>query len=213
MSLQVAVRKARTKRTFVRVPGDEPQERFMTNPSPPDLERFRKLLLLLAEIELSPRLRAKEDASDIVQQTLLEAHRDLPTYRGQTEAELVGWLKTILARNLLNAARQFRAQKRDIRREQSLVGRLGQSSARLEKFLASEQTSPSQRAVRNEQDEQLAEGLARLLDAERTAIVLKHFKGWSLAQISAHLGRPTDAVAGLLKRGLKKLRSHLQDSE
>ena len=185
----------------------------MPTPSPPDLERFRSQLRLLAEIELSPWLRAKEDASDLVQQSLLEAHRDLAAYRGQSDAELVGWLKTILARNLLNAARHYRTQKCDVRREQSLAERLDQSSARVDGFLASEQTSPSQQAVRNEQVEQLAAGLARLLDAERTAIVLKHFQGWSLSQISAHLGRPTDAVAGLLKRGLKKLRSHLQDSE
>lgn len=185
----------------------------MTNSSPPDLDRFRDHLRLLAEIELSPRLRVKEDASDLVQQSLLEAHRDWAAYRGRTEAELIGWLKTILARNLLNAARHYRTQKCDVRREQSLAQRLDQSSARLKNFLASEQTSPSQRAVRNEQVAQLAAGLARLLDDERTAIVLKHFQGWSLAEISAHLGRPTDAVAGLLKRGLKKLRSHLQDSE
>ena len=184
----------------------------MTTASPLDLNRYRGSLWLLAEIELSPLLRVKEDASDIVQQSLLEAHRDLPAYRGQTDAELVGWLKTILARNLLNAARHYRTQKCDVRREQSLAERLDQSSARLENYLASEQTSPSQQAVRNEQVEQLAVGLARLLDAERTAIVLKHFKGWSLSQISEQLGRPTDAVAGLLKRGLKKLRSHLQDS-
>lgn len=185
----------------------------MTPNSSTDLNRFRSFLRLLAEIELGPRLRVKEDASDIVQQSLLEAHRDLPAYRGQTEAELVGWLKTILARNLLNAARHYRTQKCDLRREQSLAERLEQSSARIDGFLASDQTSPSQRAVRNEQHEQLAEGLAQLLEGERTALVLKHFQGWSLAEISVHLGRPVDAVAGLLKRGLKKLRSKLTDAE
>jgi RNA polymerase sigma-70 factor, ECF subfamily len=182
----------------------------MTSASPPDLDRFRSYLRLLAEIELSPRLRVKEDASDLVQQSLLEAHRDLPAYRGQTDAELVGWLKTILARNLSNAARHYRTQKCDIRREQSLAEYLDQSSARVADFLASEQTTPSQAAVHNEQIQQLTDGLAQLLDGERTAIVLKHFRGWSLSEISAHLGRPTDAVAGLLKRGLKKLRAHMQ---
>lgn len=181
--------------------------------SPPDLNRFRSYLRLLAEIELSPQLRVKEDASDIVQQTLLEAHRDLAAYRGQTQAELKGWLKTILHRNLLNAVRHYRTKKCDVGLEQSLAERLDQSSIRLENYLASEQTSPSQRAVRNEQVEQLADGLSELLKAERTAILLKHFRGWSLSQISEEMGRPTDAVAGLLKRGLKKLRTHLQDSE
>lgn len=185
----------------------------MSPVSTPDLDRFRNYLRLLAEIELSPQLRVKEDASDIVQQSLWEAHRDLSAYRGQTEAELVCWLKTILARNLWNAARHYRTQKCDLRREQSLAERLDQSTARIANFLASEQSSPSQRAVHNEQIRQLADGLARLLDGERTAIVLKHFQNLSLAEISAHLGRPIDAVAGLLKRGLKKLRSHLQATE
>ncbi len=185
----------------------------MTDISPPPLERFRNYLRLLAEIELSPLLRVKEDASDIVQQSLLEAHRDLPNYRGQTEGELVGWLKTILARNLLNVARRYGTQKCDVAREQPLGKRLDQSTVRIENFLASEQSSPSHQAMLNEQIIQLSEGLARLLDGERTAIVLKHFQGWTLSQISVHLGRPTDAVAGLLKRGLKKLRTHLQAAE
>jgi RNA polymerase sigma-70 factor (ECF subfamily) len=117
-----------------------------------------------------------------------------------------------LSNNLYNLFRHYGTQKCDIDREQPMADRLEQSSMRIEKFLASDQTSPSQRAVHNEQIEQLADGLAQLLEGERTAIMLKHFQGWSLTQISEHLGRPIDAVAGLLKRGLKKLRSHLQEN-
>jgi RNA polymerase sigma-70 factor (ECF subfamily) len=183
----------------------------MTADLPPDLDRFRGRLTILAEIELSPWLRAKVDPADIVQQTMLEAHRDIKAFRGTTEAELYGWLKTILIRNLLNAARHHGAEMRDPGREQAIADRMEQSSLRLEQFLASEQTSPSQQAIHNEQVERLLTGLAQLLEGERAAILLKHFQDWSLAKISAHLGRPPDAVAGLLKRGLKKLRLHLQE--
>jgi RNA polymerase sigma-70 factor (ECF subfamily) len=186
----------------------------MADKTPPDLNRFRSELRLLAEIGLSPRLRVKEDPSDIVQQTLLDAHRDLPAYRGQTDAELLAWLRTILTHKLLNAVRRHTTLKNDHRREQAIFDQLEQSSLRIDAFLASEQTSPSQRAVRNEQLEQLADGLAKLLDGERTAIVLKNFQGWTVSQISEHLGRTPDAVTGLLRRGLQKLRSHLpSDSE
>src|SRR5262245_6818568 len=89
-----------------------------------DLNAYRGYLTALAQIELGRRLRGKLDPSDIVQQSLLEAHQDLPSLQGRTEPELVAWLRTILARNLLNAARDFSAQKRDIRREQSLARRL-----------------------------------------------------------------------------------------
>lgn len=182
----------------------------MSANSLPELDRFRPRLRLLAEIELSSRIRVKEDASDIVQQTLLQAHRDLTAYRGQTDAELFAWLKAILAHNVLNAARFYRTQKRNSRREQSIADRLEQSSMRIEEFLACEHSSPSQRAVANEMLERLAHGLEQLRESERTAIVLKHFQSWTVAQISEHLGRPPDAIAGLLKRGLKKLRTHLQ---
>lgn len=185
----------------------------MTANSLPDLNCFRGRLWLQAEIDLSPRLRAKVDASDIVQQTLLEAHRDLAAFRGQTEAELYGWLRTILARNLLNEYRHWSTQGRDNDLEQSVAERLDQSSLQINKFLASEQTSPSQQAVRNEQIEQLAVGLAELLEGERVAIMLKHFQDWSLSKISEHMGRSPDAIAGLLKRGLQKLRSHLRSDE
>jgi len=185
----------------------------MNNSSPPDLERFRNHLRILAEIELSPRLRVKEDPSDIVQQSLLEAHRDLASFRGQTDAELVAWLRTILAHNLANAGRHYQTQKRDLRREQVITKQLEQSSVQLENFLADDRTSPSQRAVHNEQVQRLADAMTLLLDDEKAAILLKHFQAWSLSQIGKHLGRSNDAVAGLLKRGLKKLRFHMQEQE
>ncbi len=179
----------------------------------PDLERYRGYLRVLAEIELGRRWRTKVDPSDIVQQSLLEAHQDRATLRGRTDAELAAWLRTILARNLLNTARDLTAQKRDIRRERSLAQQMEHSSQRLEKFLAAEQSTPSQQAVQGEQAGKLAAALAALPEDQRTAVILKHFHDWPLAQIAAHMERTTVAVAGLLKRGLKKLRVAMQEAE
>lgn len=176
----------------------------------PNLNQYRGYLRVLAQVELGRRLQSKVDPSDIVQQSLLEAHQDLAALKGRTEGELVAWLRTILARNLLNTARDYGAKKRDVRREQSLVQQLDHSSVRLERFLAAEQTSPSQRVSRGEEAEKLATALAQLPDDQRSAVILKHFHDWSLAQIAEHLDRSTLAVAGLLKRGLKKLRQLME---
>jgi RNA polymerase sigma-70 factor, ECF subfamily len=177
-----------------------------------DLNQYRGYLRALAQIELGRRLQSKVDPSDIVQQSLLEAHQDLASLKGRSEGELVAWLRTILTRNLLNTARDFGAQKRDIRRERSLAQQVEDSSVRLDKFLAASDTSPSQRAIRGEDAERLATSLAALPDDQRSAVILKHFHDWSLAQIAEHMNRSTLAVAGLLKRGLKKLRESMDEA-
>jgi len=82
-----------------------------------------------------------------------------------------------------------------VAREQPLEAALADSSARLDAWLAAEQSSPSQRAARNEEALRLAEALERLPEAQREALVLQHRQGWSLAQIGEHLGRSPEAVA------------------
>ena len=175
------------------------------------LDRYRQYLLLLAQVHLDPRLGRKLDPSDVVQQTLMEAYQQRDQFRGRTEAELVAWLRQILAHNLVDMIRGFRRAKRDVARERSLEEALDHSSARLDAWLVAEQSSPSQRAQRHEQAVRLANALAELSDAQREALVLQHWHGQSLAEIGKKLGRTQAAVAGLLKRGLKRLRTLLMD--
>jgi len=174
-----------------------------------ELERYRPYLRLLARLQLHRRLQSKVDASDIVQQTMLHAHQAQAGFRGTTEAERAGWLRQILARNMAHLVRDFGRDKRDCSREQSLQQGLDQSSARLEAFLASDQSSPSQRATRNEDVLRLAAALEQLPEAQRRAVELHYWEGCTVAEIGAVLERSNSAVAGLLHRGLTALRSGL----
>src|SRR5262249_43179385 len=138
------------------------------------LGRFREYLRLLARMQLGSRLQAQMDASDVGQQTLLEAQQPLPQFRGGSEAELAAWLRRILARNLADALRAAGRAKRDVSRQRSLEAALDESSSRLEGWLRAEQSSPSERAERNEQAVLLAEALARLPEPQPEAVVLPH---------------------------------------
>jgi RNA polymerase sigma-70 factor (ECF subfamily) len=177
------------------------------------LDQYREYLTMLARVQLDPRLRYKLDASDVVQQTLLDAHQRQEQFRGQTEAEKAAWLRQILARNLVDALRAFGRAKRDVARERSLHVAMEQSSQRLEAWLAAEQSSPSQKLDRHERAVQLANALAALPEAQREALVLQHWHGFSLAEIGQHMGRSPAAVAGLIKRGLRQLRGLLKEAD
>jgi RNA polymerase sigma-70 factor, ECF subfamily len=186
---------------------DQPTE------APAALEQFRPYLLLLARMQLGRQFQGKLDASDVVQQALLEAHRQRHQFQGDSSRQRLAWLRRILAGTLTDALRALGRAKRDAARERSLEAALDQSAERLEAWVAAEQSSPSERADRNEQLTRLATALTALPEAQRTALVLRYCQGWSVADISQHLGRSPTAVAGLLKRGTRQLRELLQGSE
>jgi RNA polymerase sigma-70 factor (ECF subfamily) len=178
---------------------------------PRSLEHFRSYLHLLAQLQLAGQSPARVEASDVVQQTLLEAYQQLADFRGATDAEQAAWLRQILAHNLADARRAQHRAKRDVQRERSLEAALEQSSARLGDWLAADGPSPSRGAIRHEEAVRLAAALADLPEAQREALVLQHWQGLTLAEIGERLGRTPVAVAGLLKRGLKRLRELLDE--
>jgi RNA polymerase sigma-70 factor (ECF subfamily) len=176
-----------------------------------EMERFRSYLLLLARMKLDRKVRGKVDASDVVQQTLLEAHQAMESFRGGDTAAQAAWLRQILARNLANAVRDLTRAKRDVRKERALKADLDASASQFEGWLAAEQSSPSQKMERQERALQLAEALALLPESQRDAVVLRHFQELSLAEIAEQLDCTSAAVAGLLQRGLKNLRKSLSE--
>jgi RNA polymerase sigma-70 factor (ECF subfamily) len=179
----------------------------------PSPERFRSYLRVLAELHLGRAGRERLDPSDVVQDTMLEAHRKRHQFRGRTEAEMAAWLRSMLACNLADAARALRRGKRDVARERSLEAAIHQSSARLEAWLVSAQASPSERLDRHEAVLELLDALTALPTAQRRALVMRHCQGYSLARIADELDRTPAAVAGLLKRGLATLRTILEPGQ
>jgi len=175
------------------------------------LDRYRSYLILLARAQLNPRLGCRVDASDIVQQTLLEAHAKEGQFRGTLDGQRGAWLRQILAHNLADALRGISRAKRDLHREQSLQASIDQSSLRLGNLLAADGSAPGDALDREERAIHLADAMAELPEAQREALVMQYWQGMSLAEIAAQMSRTPAAVAGLLKRALKQLRQHLRE--
>ena len=176
------------------------------------LTLYRNYLTILATTQLDARLRRRISPSDLVQEAMLGAYRDFPKFRGNSERELLGWLRQILANQLADAVRGLTRAKRDVTRERSLDHELNDSFSRVDGWLAAAQSSPSQQVVRAEELVHLANALTGLPSAQREAIVLHHLQGLPLAEVANQLEKSPAAVAGLLHRGLKGLREVMSES-
>ena len=173
------------------------------------LEAQRAALRRLAKRQLDGRIAVRVDASDIIQQTFLEAHRSFEQFAGQETRELIAWLERILDHKVAGAIRDHTLlQKRDVHRDRSMDDSHG-GGATLKQKLAAGYSSPSQKAIRQEETQLLARALRVLPDDQREAVRLRHLEGWALTDIARHLGRTPGATAGLIKRGMHALRRQL----
>ncbi len=177
------------------------------------LEEFRAYLETLSFIQVDPRLRSKFDLSDVIQKTLLESWLDLERIQVLDAHGRKRWLRQMLVHNLLEMIRGFLTKGRDVRREQSLDAAAEASSCRLQEWLQAEDSSPSERLARQEEELRVLEALSQLDVRQREALILQKYHRWTLAQIAEHLGCTVGAVAGLHAHGLKNLRKYLPEME
>jgi RNA polymerase sigma-70 factor (ECF subfamily) len=187
----------------------------MTEPDPGRdafaLARYREYLWSLARARLDPRLWARVDPSEVVQEALLKAHAARDQFRGQTEQELAAWLRTILNNTLANALRA--CNRRHGLASVPLSDLSDSSSAPRANVPADSGLPPEEVAANNEQLLRLAAALKRLPDDQRVVLEMKHLHGLTVAEICERTGRSKSAVAGLLFRGVKALRGRLARPE
>jgi len=171
------------------------------------LEAYRNYLRLLARTGMNAALKDKADPSDLVQETLLKAHRCFGQFRGRTEPELTTWLRQILARNLCDLVRRYQTSgAREVARECSLEDILEHSSLALGNLLAAPGGSPSENAQRRELSVVLADALADLPADYREVIVLRSLDERDWDEVAQKMSRSTGAVRLLWTRALARLR-------
>lgn len=170
------------------------------------LSEYHAWLRLMARLQVDGKWDRKFDASDIVQQTLLEAWKGEDNFRGESSGERIAWLRTILGHVVTREVRKYEGtQKRDPRRELLLHSSIEKSSIMLSNMLVAETNSPSEHADNREQQVIIAEVLEALPDNYREVIVLRNLQGKTHAEISKLLGKSEAAVRMLWLRALKEL--------
>jgi RNA polymerase sigma-70 factor (ECF subfamily) len=176
------------------------------------LESYRHYLKLLARTGIDASLQGKADPSDLVQETFLKAHQYFGQFRGRSEAELIVWLRRILARNLADLTRRYyRTESRRASRERSLEQLLDTSSQTLNHLLADAAGAPHVSVQRRELSVVLANALAELSGEHREVIILRSLEERAWPEVARRMERSIGAVRMLWVRALKRLRPLIEN--
>lgn len=176
------------------------------------LARFLPVLRVKAlQFRLDPRCRALLDGSDLAQEACLKAVASLDRFRGTTDGEMVVWLTDILKTVAVEVFRREHAQKRTP--PGPVIALLAtvadDSSRRFEQAAAPSADSPSRLADRREDLVRLAVAVEQLPIRQREAFVAHYLLGQTVAAIAEHRGETPKAVAGLILRGMGRVRELL----
>ncbi len=173
------------------------------------LEACRNYLLMVAERELDVSLRAKGGASDIVQETFIEAQRTFPRFSSDSQEAFQAWLRAMLLNNLADFRRRYRGtQKRSADRERSLEG--GASSVDWRGSLAAETRTPSGEFVHQETLDGVDSALRRLPEDYQRVVTLRYMDNCSFDQIAEKMGRSANAIRKLFARAIERLQLEME---
>ena len=170
-------------------------------------EACRSFVAVTARVQLHRRLQTKVDPSDLVQQSMLEAHRGFENFRGRTPEEWLAWLKQIVQHNVLDADKHYRgANRRDVRRERTISD---PTLSHADWSPADPGPSPSQLLSKAERELQVAVAIESLPDDYRQVVLLRNLERLSFDDVAERMNRTRGACQMLWMRAVEQLRSKL----
>jgi RNA polymerase sigma-70 factor (ECF subfamily) len=168
-------------------------------------ELCRSYLGFAARAQLETWLKRKVDASDLVQQTLLEAHRDFDRFDGRTEQEWLAWLKRILSHNAADFVRRYRGTAKRQERREIPIGDRSTTGAGGVPEPAAPIATPSQEFLQLDSELRVAAALAQLPPDYQEVIVLRNLQRLPFNEVAERMERSRPAVQMLWMRAIKKL--------
>ena len=177
------------------------------------LSRYRPRLRRMIEVRMDPRVAARVDASDIVQDAIAEAAKRLPRFPIESELPAYAWLRKLAWERLIQVHREhLGAQKRSVRQE-AHSARIDPSADYLATRFVAEQSSPSGRAVRRELCDRVRKALEELGPIDREVLVLRHLEQLTLREIAATLEISEAAAQSRYRRAVERAHEALADLE
>jgi len=192
--------RSRLERSIDRVRAGTPKELEQL------LDGCRRYISLVSVALLDRKLQSKVGASDLVQETLVEAHDHFDRFEGDTEEELFAWLTTILKRRWSKSRdHYYGTAKRNVGRELPLDGFQSHASD----ALIEDDATPSAAAIAHDEEQWVRRGIAQLPDEYRRVLLLRNWERKSFVAIGEKMQRSTEASRKLWSRAVEKLAGQL----
>ncbi len=179
------------------------------------LDTHREPLRRMIGLRLDPALAARVDASDIVQDVLLEAHRRLQDYLRKPSMPFHLWLRHIAKDHIIDAHRHERlAQRRSVDREQALhAARPGESSLDWAAQFFDQELTPASAAIRQEMERKVQQAIQQLGDDDRDIILMRYVEQLPNQDVAAALGLSEAAASMRCLRAVRRLQALLLSSD
>jgi len=173
------------------------------------LSRHRDRLKRMVSVRMNQKLQGRLDASDVIQDTFIEASRALDQYMENPKISVFMWLRRLAGEKLIQAHRKhLEAQKRSANREQPIFGGVPAATSKVIAIqLSGKLTSPSIAAEKKESKDELLRALDQMGDLDREILMLRHFEQLSNQETAEVVEMSYDAVKKRYIRALEKLRT------
>jgi RNA polymerase sigma-70 factor (ECF subfamily) len=179
------------------------------------LTQYRAALRRRISLRLDPALAARLDASDVVQDVLLEASRRLQDYLNNPTLPFAAWLQHISRDHLIDAWRRHRqAQRRSLDREQAMQAAFAdRSSMELAAQLVDPELTPASAAMQHELECRMGEAMAGLSQEDQEVLWMRHYEHLSNQDMAAELGLREEAASMRYIRALRRLKAKLDEGK
>lgn len=173
------------------------------------LQFYQPRLRQMLRLRIDPRLAARVDVSDVLQEVYLDAARQVAAYLREPRVAFYVWLRGLTWERLSNVQRQhLGTQRRAVSREVPLPA---ESSALLARQLLAGGSGPSEAVVKEEQRRRVQEALVRLKPEDREVILLRHFENLTNTEVAQALGLSAAAATMRYGRALLRLKELLTE--
>lgn len=188
--------------------GDEEAKRMVAEM----FEEYKDKLLRMIEVRLQPELRSRVDAGDILQESFMEAYRQLKTGVSEPKGSPLVWLRLIVGQQIVaNYRKHCQTQKRNVALEFSIsAGRTQADTTSTSIYLVGKLTSPSLAARRHEMAIKIRDCLEQLSEPDREILSLRHFEQLTNRETAEELNVSPNAASVMYMRALKKFRVILE---